>query len=79
MLFEAMCLPVGDRGDESLDTVPVRLDAGLQGLAQVLDCAVAQFFKSCAYAAEMSVRSQSDSFNQTGNIFDKIYFSILYR
>ena len=57
-----MFLPVGDGGDESLDTVPVCLDAGLQGLAQVLDSAVAQFFKSCANAAEMSVRSQSGSF-----------------
>jgi hypothetical protein len=58
-----MFLPVGDGGDESLDTVPVCLDASLQGLAQVLDGAVAQFFKSCAYAAEMSVRSQSGSYN----------------
>jgi hypothetical protein len=75
--LKAMCLgtiPIGDGGDESLDTVPVRLDASLQGLAQVFDGAVAQFFKSCAYAAEMSVRLHSGSFNQTGNNFDQIYF-----
>jgi len=45
--------PVGDGGDESFHAIPVRPDAGLQGLAQVLDGTVPQLFKGCANAAQM--------------------------